>query len=85
MVNPTDAMLYELHVRDFSIDEKSGTVNKGKFLAFTEEGTTLLGNDGVKTGIDHLVELGITHVHLLPSYDYKTVMKCLMKLNITGV
>ena len=73
MINPTDAILYELHVRDFSIDGTSGTANKGTFKAFTEVGTTLAGNSSVKTGIDHLVELGITHVHLLPSYDYKTV------------
>ncbi len=73
MINPTDAILYELHVRDFSIDESSGMENKGKFKAFTEEGTSLPGNNSIKTGIDHLVELGVTHVHLLPSYDYKTV------------
>ncbi|SCN24518.1 Pullulanase precursor [Clostridium sp. N3C] len=73
MIKATDAILYELHVRDFSIDEKSGMDNKGTFKAFTEEGTTLVGNNSIKTGIDHLVELGITHVHLLPSYDYKTV------------
>jgi|GEM_PF-19838 len=75
VAEPTDAVLYELHVRDFSIDESSGISEelKGKFLAFTEEGTTLPGNDKIKTGVDHLKELGITHVHLLPSYDYKTV------------
>ena len=67
----TDMVLYELHVRDFSIDSYSGIANKGKFLAFTEEGT--LSPEGVKTGLDHLVELGITHVHLLPIYDFYTV------------
>ncbi|WP_427338399.1 type I pullulanase [Caloranaerobacter sp. DY30410] len=70
MINPTDAIIYELHVRDFSIDENSGIVNKGKFKAFTETGTTY---NGVKTGIDSLEELGVTHVHLLPSFDFKTV------------
>ena len=45
--------------------------NKGKFLALTEQGTT--SSSGEKTGIDHLKELEITHVHLLPSYDYASV------------
>ena len=67
----TDAIIYELHVRDFSISPTSGITNKGKYLAFTESGT--LSPDGLKTGIDHLKELGITHVHLLPVYDFFTV------------
>jgi pullulanase len=69
--NYTDMVIYELHVRDFSIDEYSGIKNKGKYLAFTEEGTR--SPEGVKTGLDHLVEMGITHVHLLPVYDFFTV------------
>lgn len=69
--NPTDAVIYEIHVRDFSISPDSGIKNKGKYLAFTERGTT--GPDGVKTGLDHLVELGITHVHLLPIQDFASV------------
>lgn len=69
--NITDAVLYEMHHRDFSIDPSSGIVHKGKFLALTEEGTK--GPDGVATGIDHLKELGVTHVHILPSYDYNSV------------
>jgi pullulanase len=69
--NPVDAIVYELHVRDFSISPTSGMKNKGKFLAFTEEGT--LSPQGLKTGVDHLKELGITHVHLLPVYDFSTV------------
>ena len=67
----TDAVIYETHVRDFSVAENSGISNKGKFLGFTEEGTTL--PEGEKTGIDHLKELGITHVHLLPVNDFVTV------------
>ncbi len=67
----TDAIIYELHVRDFSISPSSGITNKGKFLAFTESGT--LSPDGLKTGVDHLKELGVTHVHLLPVYDFFTV------------
>lgn len=66
-----DVVLYEMHHRDFSVHPNSGIANKGKFLALTEEGTvTPLGD---KTGIDHLKELGVTHVHILPSYDYNSV------------
>ena len=69
----TDAVLYELHVRDFSIDDSSGVseANRGKYLAFTESGTTTA--NGTPTGLDHLKYLGITHLHLLPVYDYATV------------
>lgn len=67
----TDAVIYELHVRDFSYDESSGMQNKGKYLAFTEKGTK--NSAGLPTGIDYLKDLGITHVHILPSYDYATV------------
>lgn len=69
--NPTDAVIYELHVRDFSMSPASGMKNQGKFLAFTEIGT--LSPEGLKTGVDHLVELGVTHVHLLPVNDFFTV------------
>lgn len=67
----TDHVLYELHVRDFSIDPDAGFTNKGKFLAFTETGLT--DSEGNAIGIDHLKELGVTTVHLLPSYDFRTV------------
>ncbi|MBO5250691.1 MAG: type I pullulanase [Bacteroidaceae bacterium] len=66
-----DIVVYEMHHRDFSVDSVSGIVNKGKFLALTEEGTK--SSLGEKTGIDHLVELGVNHVHILPSYDYASV------------
>lgn len=69
--NPVDAIIYELHVRDFSISPTSGMQNKGKYLAFTEQGT--LSPKGLSTGIDHLKEMGITHVHLLPISDFSTV------------
>ncbi|WP_434749815.1 type I pullulanase [Paenibacillus amylolyticus] len=69
--HPTDAVLYELHVRDFSIHPSSGITNKGKYLAFTETG--LRDAAGNTLGIDHLAELGITHVHLLPVFDFATV------------
>lgn len=66
-----DAVIYEMHHRDFSVHPNSGIVNKGKFIALTEEGTK--NTLGDKTGIDHLKELGITHVHILPSYDFNSV------------
>lgn len=69
--NQTDAIVYEMHLRDFSMDENSGMKNHGKFLALTEKGTK--SAQGVATGIDHLKELGITHVHILPSYDYSSI------------
>jgi pullulanase len=71
LYNPTDACVYELHVRDFSIDESGGFANKGKFLAFTEKGR--LNKKGDKVGIDHLKELGITHVQLMPIFDFASV------------
>ena len=60
----TDSILYEMHVRDFSIDENSGVSKeyRGKFLGIVEG-----------KPIEHLKELGITHVHLLPSFDYETI------------
>ena len=67
----SDIIVYEMHHRDFSLDSVSGIHNKGKFLALTELGTTT--SLGEKTGIDHLKELGVTHVHILPSYDYASV------------
>ena len=69
--NFTDVVLYEAHMRDLSMDHSSGIANKGKFLQFTEPGTK--SPQGEATGIDHLKELGVTHVHILPSYDYNSV------------
>lgn len=69
--HPSDAVIYELHVRDFSADESSGMLYKGKFKAFTESG--LSDPVGGSLGIDHLVQLGITHVHLLPVFDFQTI------------
>lgn len=69
--NINDAVIYEMHHRDFSQHPSSGIVNKGKFLALTEPSTT--NATGEATGVDHLKELGVTHVHILPSYDYNSV------------
>jgi len=67
----TDAIIYELHVRDASIHASSGIKNKGKFLGLAEVGTK--NNAGQSTGLSHIKELGVTHVHLLPFYDYNSV------------
>ena len=69
--DPTDAIIYELHVRDASIDENSGIKYKGKFLGLTEPGTH--SKEGLSTGLSHLKELGVTHIHLLPFFDYASV------------
>ena len=66
-----DAVIYELHIRDLGTDESSGIKNVGKFLSLTEHGTKTPG--GVKTGIDHIKDMGITHLHILPMYDYGSV------------
>ncbi len=67
----TDVIIYELHVRDLSADPSSGVKNRGKFLGVIEEGTCT--PDGIPTGLDHIKSMGITHLHLLPSYDYGSV------------
>ena len=67
----TESVIYEIHVRDFSVDENSGIQSKGKYLAFTESGTKI--EKDVPTGLDHLKELGITHLHLLPVYDFASI------------
>lgn len=64
---PNEAIIYELQIRDMTIDPSSGSHMPGKYLGLAEEGTT--GPKGVSTGIDHLKEMGITHVHLLPAFD----------------
>ena len=67
----TDAIIYELHIRDLSSDSSSGITNTGKFLGLTETGT--VNSSGMATGLDYIRNLGITHLHLLPSYDYASV------------
>ena len=70
--NPTDASIYELHVRDLSIDPSSGVpaAHQGKYLAFTDVKTSY---KGVPTGISHIKSLGVTHVELLPIFDFQSV------------
>lgn len=64
----SDCVLYELHIRDLSMDESSRVRHKGKFLGLTETGTKTPG--GHPTALDHIKSLGITHLHLLPVFDY---------------
>ena len=66
----SQAVIWEVHVRDFS-NTIQGSQYPGKYLAFTERG--LKNASGNPVGVDYLVDLGITHVHLLPVYDYATV------------
>lgn len=66
----SDAVVWETHVRDFSIANEESRY-RGKYLAFTERG--LKNSDGIPTGVDYLVSLGITHVQLMPVFDYHTV------------
>ena len=66
-----DILIYELHVRDLSIHESSGIQHKGKFLGLTETGTR--NKAGQSTGLDHIKDLGVTHVHLLPAFDHRSI------------
>lgn len=67
----TDAVVYELHVRDFSVGADGGFMHRGKYLGLTEEGTVT--SEGEASGVDYLTSLGITHVQLLPVYDFASV------------
>lgn len=67
----TDSIIWEVHVQDFSSAESSGIseANRGKYLAFTEEGTTLDGDGRIPTCMNYLKELGVNYIHLLPSQN----------------
>ncbi|MBD2767635.1 type I pullulanase [Hymenobacter sp. BT664] len=67
----TDVVIGEVHVRDLSMHPQSGIRQKGKFLGVAQLGTR--GPGGVSTGLDHLVDLGLTHVHLLPINDFASI------------
>lgn len=67
----TDVVIAELHIRDLSMDPSANIRHAGKFLGLTETGTKT--NSGIPTGIDHYKNLGITHLHILPMYDYGSV------------
>jgi pullulanase len=71
LTKPNEAILYELHIRDLTIHPGSGSNHAGKYSGLVETGTT--SSDNLLTGIDHMNELGITHVHLLPTYDHYSI------------
>ena len=68
----SDSIIWEVNVCDFSIDSSSGMKNRGKYLAFAEDGTKISGTD-YTTGIEYLKKMGITHVQIMPMYDYGSV------------
>lgn len=69
--HPVDAIIYEVHVRDFSIHATAGSNYRGTYKGLAARGTK--GPGGIKTGVDHLRELGVTHVHLLPIADFASI------------
>lgn len=77
--NFTDIIIYETHIRDLSISKNSGIQHKGKFLGLAETGTK--SPDGETTGLDHIKDLGVTHVHLLPSFDFSSIDESKPELN----
>ena len=70
-----EQVIYELHVKDFSWDTAGGFADRdrGKFSAFLRTGTTVNGAGKYSTGIDYLKKLGVTHIQLMPVYDYGSV------------
>lgn len=71
MASYCDAVIYEMHVRDFTIFPDTNVKHKGKFLGAIEKNRR--SQNGALVGLDHLLRLGITHVQLLPIFDYATV------------
>lgn len=73
-IHPNQVILYELHVRDYTIDPSSGVKHKGLYLGLSEGDTHCTSAETrMTTGLSHLKELGITHVHLMPVSDFQTV------------
>jgi len=64
----TDAFIYELHIRDLSMHRSARIKNKGKYLGLCETGTKT--KSGKATGLDHIKSMGVTHLHLLPVFDF---------------
>lgn len=71
LVHPTDAVIYELNIRDATMAASSGVQHRGKYAGLTERGT--VNKAGLSTGLDHLAEMGVTHVHLLPFFDFNSI------------
>jgi pullulanase len=70
LASPVDAVICELHVRDLTISGSSGVKRRGGYLGWCESGTTLPGRPDIHTALEHLVELGVTHVQLMPVQDF---------------
>lgn len=68
---PNEAIIYEMHIRNMTIHPKSGSHYPGKYIGLVEHGTK--EPSGLSTGIDHIKDMGFTHVHLLPTFDYQSV------------
>ena len=68
---PNDAIIYELHIRDMTTHPSSGIKNRGKYRGMAEKGTT--GPENTRTGLAHLQELGVTHLHILPTCDFNSI------------
>ena len=75
-----DIVLYELHLRDISVHPASGIEHKGKYLGLAESGTKT--PSGESTGLDHLKELGVTHVHLLPVFDFQSIDEAYLRAGL---
>jgi pullulanase len=71
VASPTDAVICEVSVADITNDSTSGVRNKGKFLGLAEIGTK--SPEGMKTGLDYLKDLGVTHLQLMPIYDFGSI------------
>ncbi len=71
LANYNDIIIYELQIRDMTIHPSSGANQAGKYMGLVEEGTK--SPKGLTTGIDHIKELGVTHVHLLPTFDHRSI------------
>ncbi|MBU2530706.1 MAG: hypothetical protein KKD35_06670, partial [Elusimicrobia bacterium] len=67
----SQSIIYEMHIRDFTVDESAQVKFPGKYLGLAEENTTLKGSPEIKTGLDHLTDLGVNVVHILPFQDFE--------------
>ena len=70
-IKPSDIVIYEMHYRDMTAHASAGSSYAGKYLGMAERGTR--SAEGLATGLDHLVEMGYTHIHLLPTADFGSI------------
>jgi len=84
MEDPTDIVVYETHLRDFTVSPNSGIEHKGKFLALTEKGTGVNDDRLAPTGLDYLKMMGITHLQILPFFDYGSIDETKVMANGEG-